>query len=91
MMVDDWIEDLAWRLVEADKRSKSRWKSCANCGDCYTLQEFEALPFASRLETPNGCDPRGGMGGLYFKRCKTPQCSGILADDAIVMAMAGVG
>ena len=54
------------------------------------VEAFEALPFASRLETPNGCDPKGGMGGLYFKKCLTESCQGIMSDDAMVMAMAAV-
>lgn len=88
MSIEGWIEDLGWRLVEADKRSRIRWRSCHKCGDCYSLAEFEALPFATRLETPNGCDPRGAD-GRWFKRCATEACGGIMSDDSIVMAMAG--
>jgi len=91
MMDESWMQDLAWRLAEAERRPRNPWRRCPVCGDAYSLEAFEALPFASRLETPNGCDPRGGMNGLYFKRCKTEFCQGIMSDDAIVMAMAGVG
>lgn len=87
-MDDDWMSDLAWRLAEAERRPRNPWKACPVCGDNYSLEAFEALPFASRLETPDGRDPRGSD-GRWFKRCSTAQCSGIMSDDAIVMAMAG--
>jgi hypothetical protein len=89
-MIEDWMNDLAHRLAEAERRPRRPWKTCHVCGDAYSLEAFEALPFASRLETPNGCDPKGGMGGLYFKKCLTESCQGIMSDDAMVMAMAAV-